>query len=55
MQKKYENINPEFDRIVKKHFYEDDLNRGAQNTIEGFESYKRVKSRFSETSFNIRK
>ena len=53
--KKYENINPEFDRIVKKHFYEDDLNRGAQNTIEGFESYKRVKSRFSETSFNIRK
>ena len=40
---------------VKKHFYADDLNTGAQSTKEEFEFYKMVKSRFSEASFNIRK
>ena len=33
----------------------DDLNSGAKSTEEGFEFYKKVKSRFSEASFNIRK
>ena len=45
---KYENIDPEFARKVKKHFYVDDLD--AQSTKEGFEFYKKVKSRFSEVS-----
>ena len=31
-----------------------DLNSGARSTKEGFEFYKKVKSRFSEASFNIR-
>ena len=53
--KKHENINPEFARKVKKYFYEDDLNSGAQNTKEGFEFYERVKGRFSEASFKNRK
>ena len=53
--KKYENIDPEFARKVKKHFYVDDLNSGAKSTEEGFEFYKKVKSRFSEASFSIRK
>ena len=52
---KYENIDPEFTRKVKKHFYVDDVNSGAQSTKEGFEFYKKVKSRFTEASFNIRK
>ena len=33
----------------------DDLNSGAKSTEEGFEFYKKVKRRFSEASFNIRK
>ena len=51
MQK--ENIGPEFARKVIKYFYVDDLNSGAKSTEEGFEFYKKVKSRFSEASFNI--
>ena len=43
---KYENIDPEFARKVKKHLYVDNLNRGAQTTKEGFEFYKKVKNRF---------
>ena len=35
---KYENIDPEFARKVKKHFSVDDLNSGAQST-KGFQSY----------------
>ena len=53
--KKYENIDPEFTRKVKKHFYVDDLNSVAQSTKEGFKFYKKVKSRFSEASLNIKK
>ena len=33
---KYENIDPEFAREVKKHFYVDNLNSSAQGTKEGF-------------------
>ena len=53
--KKYENIDPEFARKVKKHFYVVDLNSGAQSTKEGFEFYKKIKSGFSEARFSIRK
>ena len=38
---KYENIDPEFARKVKKHFYVDNLNIGAKTTEEGFEFYKK--------------
>ena len=51
---KYDNIYPEFARKVKKHLYVDNRNSGAQSAKEGFEFYKKVKSRFSEASFNIR-
>ena len=54
-ENKYENIDPEFARKVKRDFYVDDLNSGKQSTKKGFEFYKKVKSRFSEASFNIRK
>ena len=53
--KKHENIDPEFARKVKKHFYVDDLNSGTKSTEEGFQFYKKVKSRFTEASFNITK
>ena len=49
---KCENIDPEFARKVKKHFYVEDLNSGAKKDLE---FYKKVKSRFSEGSFSIRK
>ena len=52
---KFENVDPELARKVKKHFYVEDLNSGAQGTKKGFEFYKKVKNRFSEVSFNIRK
>ena len=52
--KKYENIDPEFARKVKKHFYVDDLNSVAQSTKEGLEFYQKVKNRFSEARLNIR-
>ena len=52
---KYENVDPEFGRKVKKHFYVDDINNTARSTKEGFEIYIKIKSKFSEVSFNIRK
>ena len=52
---KYENVDPEFARKVKKHFHVDCLHNVAQSKKEGFEFHKKVKSRFSEASFNIRK
>ena len=51
---KYENIDREFARKVKKHFYVDDLNCGAQSVKEGLEFYQKVKNKFSEASLNIR-
>ena len=33
----------------------DDLNSGAQSTKEGFGFYEKVKNKFLEASFNIRK
>ena len=52
---KYEKINPEFARKVKNHFYLDYLNTGVYSTEEGFDFYKKMKVRFLEANFNVRK
>ena len=52
---KYKNIDPEFARKVLKHFYADDLNTGVSTTEEGIELYKKMKHRFLEVKFNLRK
>ena len=52
---KYGKIDPEFARNVKNHFYVDDLNTGVYSTEEGFGFYKKMKVRFLETNFNVRK
>ena len=52
---KYEKIDPEFARKVKNHFYIDDLNTGVYSTEEGFDFYKKMKVRFLEANFNVRK
>ena len=52
---KYEKINPEFARKVKNHFYVDYLNTGVYSTEEGFDFYKKMKIRFLEANFNVRK
>ena len=49
------NIDPEFAGEVKTHFYMDDLNSGAQSTKEGFGFSEKVKNKFLQVSFNIRK
>ena len=51
----YGEIDPEFARNVKNHFYVDDLNTGVYSTEEGFDFYKKMKVRFLETNFNVRK
>ena len=43
---KYENIDPELARTVTKHFHVNNLHSVAQSTKEGFEFYKKDKSRF---------
>ena len=52
---KYEKIDPEFARKVKNHFYVDDPNTGIYSTKEGFDFYKKMKVRFLEANFNVRK
>ena len=52
---KYEKIDPEFARKVKNHFHVDDLNTGVYSTEEGFDFYKKMKVRFLEANFNVRK
>ena len=51
---KYEKIDPEFARKVKNHFYVD-LNTGVYSTEEGFDFYKKMKVRFLEANFDVRK
>ena len=53
--KKYEAVDPEFARKVRKHFYVDDLNTGVTNVDEGLDLYKKIKVRFIEANFNLRK
>ena len=52
---KYEKIDSEFARKVKNHFYVDDLKTGVYSTEEGFDFYKKIKARFLEANFNVRK
>ena len=52
---KYENVDPEFARKVRKHFYVDDLTTGVNTVEEGYELYKKFKIRFMEANFNVRK
>ena len=52
---KHEKMDSEFARKVKNHFYVDDLNTGVYSTEEGFDFYKKIKVRFLEVNFNVRK
>ena len=53
--KKDEKIDPEFARKVLKHFCADNLNTGVATTEEGADLYKKMKHRFGEVKFNLRK
>ena len=50
----YKNVE-EFSEKVTKTFYVDDFNSTAKNISEGSEIYKKVKLRFLDASFNVRK
>ena len=52
---KYEKIDPEFVSKVLGQFYVDDFNCGVESYEQGVELYKKVKSRFMEGNFNVRK
>ena len=52
---KYEKIDPEFARKVKNCFYVDDLNTGVYNAEESFDFDKKMKVRFLDANFNVRK
>ena len=52
---KYEKIDPEFVSKVLRHFYDDDFNCRVESYEQGVELYKKVKSRFMEGYFNVRK
>ena len=52
---KHEKIDPEFERKFKNHFYVDDLSTGVYSTEESFDFYKKMKVRFLEANFNVRK
>ena len=51
---KYEAVDPEFTKKVGD-FYVDDLTTGANSVAEGYELYKKMKIRFAEAQFNVRK
>ncbi|XP_066923450.1 uncharacterized protein [Clytia hemisphaerica] len=53
--KKYEQLDPEFSRKVRDHFYVDDLNTGTSSVENGLDLYKKFKLRFMEASFPLRK
>ena len=50
----YKNVE-EFSEKVTKRFYVDDFNSTAKDISEGSEIYKKVKLRFLDASFNVRK
>ena len=52
---KYEKIDAEFFSKVLRHFYVDDFNCGVESYEQGVELYKKVKGRFMEENFNVRK
>ena len=45
----------EFVKKVSQSFFVDDFCSGAQNALKGYELYKKVKLRFAEAKFNLRK
>ena len=52
---KYKKIDPEFARKVKNRFYVDDLNTSVYNAEDSFDFYKKMKVRFLDANFNVRK
>ena len=51
----YKDIDKNFSEKVTKSFYVDDFNSTIQNVTEGEELYKKIKLRFLDASFNVRK
>ena len=52
---KYKNVNKGFSGKVAKSFYLDDFNSTTQDISEGLEIYKKIKLRFLDASFTVRK
>ena len=52
---RYVKTDAEFIKKVSRSFYVDDFCSGAQNASKGYELYKKVKLRFAEAKFNVRK
>ena len=52
---KYKNVEKEFSEKVAESFYVDDFNSTAKDISEGIEIYKKIKLRFLDASFNVRK
>ena len=51
--KKYDKLDSEFSRKVRKHLYSDDLCSGAKDWQSGYEAFKKFRIRFMEASFDI--
>ena len=51
----YKDIDQNFSEKVAKSFYVDDFNSTVHNVTEGEELYKKIKLRFLDASFNVRK
>ena len=52
---KYKNVDKEFSEKVAKSFYVDDFNATAKDNSEDIEIYKKIKLRFLDASFSVRK
>ena len=52
---KYESVDPEFVRSMRRSLYVDDLDGGKNDLDAAFEFYLKAKVRFLEGSFNLRK
>ena len=52
---KYENTDPSFVDTVVRALYVDDFASGKDSVKDGFELYRKLKSRFREGGFNMRK
>ena len=52
---KYKEVDKEFMEKILRSFYVDDLNSCVQTVEEGKEFYKKIKLRFSEANFMVRK
>ena len=51
----YKDIDKNFSEKVAKSFYVDDFNSTVDNVTQGEELYKKIKLRFLDASFNVRK